>query len=86
MSETHDRDGTLVDVAGIPVITAEHPHAFVEDQGSIWTFELFGDAKEWWDENVAEAPMLGDRHCVEHRFAIDLVRGLKDAGFRVEVR
>jgi hypothetical protein len=73
-------------VSDVPSDAREHPHAIVEDCGSVWTFELFGDAKEWWDENVAEAPMVGDRHCVEHRFAIDLVRGLKDAGFRVEVR
>lgn len=76
--------------AGIPVITrgveGEHPHCIAEDHGTVWRFQLFGDAREWWDENVAEAPRLGDAHIVEHRFAVDLVRGLKDAGFRVEVR
>ena len=91
MSDVKQRDGetgleTAIEAAGIPIVTLEHPAVLVYDHGSIWQFEVFGDARAWWDEHVAEAPRLGDRHCVEHRFAIDLIRGLKDAGFRVEVR
>src|SRR5262245_56797157 len=90
-----DRDRSLdhpeeprraLEAAGIPVITPEHPAAIVEDHGTVWRFQIFGDAKAWWDEHVAEAPRLGETHFVEHRFAIDLIRGLKAAGFRVEVR
>jgi hypothetical protein len=67
-------------------MTLDEYHAVVRDEGSIWTFEVFGEAREWWSEHVQEAPRLGELYCVEHRFAVDLIRGLRDAGFVVEVR
>ena len=53
--------------------------------GSIVQFWPQSDAaKEWWDDNVADGPTLGQSRCVEHRFARDIIEGLAEAGFQVE--
>jgi len=47
------------------------------NHGSLVSFyPLDDDAREWWDSNVAECPMLGDRYFVEARYAADICNGI----------
>lgn len=53
--------------------------------GSIVQFWPQSDAaKEWWSDNVQEAPTLGQSFCVEHRYAHDIIDGLAEAGFALK--
>lgn len=57
----------------------------IMDGGTIVQFWPQSDAaKEWWDDNVQDAPMLGQSHCVEHRFARDIIEGLTEAGLEIK--
>jgi len=52
----------------------------VINHGSVVSFWPVDDAAHnWWDENVAECPMLGDRYVVEARYSVDIIEGIADA-------
>jgi hypothetical protein len=58
------------------------PDVIVQDHGTLFTFcPRSQAARDWWAENVQDAPCLGRNICVEHRFAPDIIEGLKQAGF-----
>jgi len=51
------------------------------NEGSIILFEPLTDAaRSWWSSNVdPEAQTLGQSYVVEHRYAGDIVEGIKAA-------
>ena len=65
----------------------------VVDNGTLWLFPIGNGVerniqplKDWWQSNVQRGVTAGpDCYVVEHRYAIDIVHGLRDAGFKIEV-
>jgi len=56
----------------------------VRNEGTIWQFlPLTRAAKTWAKEYVPDAPKLGNTFAVEHRFAPDIVSGLRNDGLVV---
>lgn len=58
----------------------------VHNGGSVFQFEIkSAAARTWVDENVGSEgwQWMGNRLCVEHRFAGPLAEGLIEAGFDV---
>jgi hypothetical protein len=58
----------------------------VRHEGTVWIFNpLTSVAHEWFAGNVQSEPWqwLGASLVVEHRFAVDLIKGITDAGFSV---
>ena len=50
------------------------------NHGSVVSFwPIDNDAQDWWDTNVSECPMLGNRYVVEARYAADIIDGIADA-------
>ena len=50
------------------------------NHGSVVSFWPIDDAaQDWWDTNVSECPMLGNRYVVEARYAGDIIEGIADA-------
>ena len=72
---------------GVQLVT-DRPNALtgldikVYDHGSLWGFQpISSDAKTWIEENVQDdAQWWGDQLVVEHRYVVDLVDGMLDAG------
>lgn len=57
----------------------------ITDHGSIWLIRpLTEAAQEWVDENVAVESWFGTAFAVEHRYAVDIVNGIVEAGFKLE--
>jgi hypothetical protein len=59
----------------------------VSNQGTIFTFTpLTSAAREWIEENVASEgwQWLGGSLCVEHRYASDLGRGMREANLELK--
>ena len=59
------------------------PDVLVENAGTVFTFcPVTNRAKEWFDENVETESWqwFGHALVVEHRFALGLAQGLRDAG------
>ena len=54
----------------------------VRNEGALFLFcPLTSTAKEWIDEHVqADAQWFGKTLVVEHRYALGLAQGMKDAG------
>jgi hypothetical protein len=60
----------------------------ISDEGSVVLFTPDNtQEKQWLDENTTYEPYqwLGPSLVVEHRFAVDIVEGVKEAGFKFEV-
>jgi len=56
----------------------------VRNEGTIWQFfPLTRAAKTWAKEHVPDAPTLGNTFAVEHRFAPDIVLGMRNDGLVV---
>lgn len=56
----------------------------VRDEGTVVQFIPETEAAAAWaEENLADAPRLGNTFVVEHRFAGDVVNGAREAGLRV---
>jgi hypothetical protein len=64
-------------------LRANRQHDFiVQNHGTIWTFRARSPgAQAWWVENVGDGPCLGRNWCVEHRFAREILDGLRRDGF-----
>ena len=58
--------------------TAED-HFKIINHGSLFLFKPITDwAKEWWEEKVdPNCPTFGDGYAVEHRYAEDIIEGIK---------
>jgi hypothetical protein len=58
----------------------------VENHGTIFTFESHTDAgREWIEQNIPEdAQWMGNRLCVEHRYAADIAQGMQNDGLVVK--
>lgn len=56
----------------------------VVNHGTIWTFNpMTLEAEDWWQDHVQNGPTFGGSYAVEHRFARDIVSGIKNEGFRI---
>ena len=54
-------------------------HFEIKQSGSIVLFTPKTEwASEWWEENVEEGQMLGGSHAVEHRYAQNILDGIKE--------
>jgi len=53
----------------------------IRNEGSIILFEpLTSAAQDWWSSNVdPEAQTFGNAYAVEHRYAPDIIEGIKAA-------
>ena len=53
----------------------------IRNEGSIVLFEpLTSTAQGWWSDNVdPEAQTFGNAYAVEHRYAPDIIEGIKTA-------
>jgi len=53
----------------------------IRNEGSIVLFEpLTDEARGWWTDNVdPEAQTFGNAYAVEHRYAPDIIEGIKAA-------
>ena len=53
----------------------------IRNEGSIILFEPLTDtARSWWSSNVdPEAQTFGNAYAVEHRYAPDIIEGIKTA-------
>ena len=59
----------------------EIPDVLVYSEGTLFLFcPLTARAKGWIDEHVQDGHWFGAALVVEHRYAVDLVQGMKDAG------
>jgi len=59
-------------------------HFDIRDEGSIVLFvPLTDDARQWWEDNVADGPTFGLGYAVERRYAGDILRGLSEEGLNV---
>src|SRR5437867_725929 len=61
----------------------KRPDVLVRNEGTVFAFcPLTKEAKQWVEENVQLEPWqwLGNTFCVEHRYALGLGQGMKDAG------
>jgi hypothetical protein len=59
---------------------------WLQDHGSIMLLTPRTlDAAQWLDDNLGEHQTWGDAVVVEHRYIADLVEGIKDSGFSIEV-
>lgn len=54
-------------------------HFKIINHGSLFLFKPITDwAKEWWEEKVdPNCPTFGDGYAVEHRYAEDIIEGIK---------
>jgi hypothetical protein len=61
------------------------PDVLVANAGTVFVFcPLTARAKEWIDEHVEpHATSYGDALIVDHRFALGLAAGMKDAGLEL---
>jgi len=52
----------------------------IRNEGSIVLFEpLTSTAQGWWSDNVdPEAQTFGNAYAVEHRYAADIIEGIKN--------
>ena len=57
----------------------------ITNEGSIWLFEPLTEAgKLWINQHISEdAAWFGPSLVVEHRYARDIVQGMRDAGLRL---
>jgi hypothetical protein len=69
----------------MPTTPHPNPDVRVNDAGTIWTFTPLTDRASTWFETHTDA--IGDNpygvptYFVEHRYALDIVAGLRAAGF-----
>ena len=58
----------------------------IMNEGSIILFEPLTDAaRSWWSSNVdPEAQTMGHAYVVEHRYAGDIVEGIKAASLKLQ--
>jgi hypothetical protein len=56
------------------------------NEGSIVLFEpLTSAAQDWWASHVdSEAQTFGNAYAVEHRYAGDIVEGIKATSFKLQ--
>lgn len=62
------------------------PDFTIRNAGSVWVFcPLTKEAKEWFGQNVSfeNYQSFGNAVTVEHRYALPLVNGIQEAGFKV---
>jgi len=67
--------------------TKAAPDVLVRNEGTVYVFSpLTAAAKAWFDENVQSEgwQWFGNALVVEHRYALGLGQGLRDAGFALE--
>jgi hypothetical protein len=63
-----------------------YPDVLVRHEGTVWIFNpLSSVAQVWFAENVHSDPWqcMGTSLVVEHRFAVDLIEGITDAGLDI---
>jgi hypothetical protein len=73
-------------VCAVRQIQAKQVDVLVTNEGTIWMFTpLTDEAKEWVKENVPTESWqwMGNSFCCEHRYAPDLVEGMRGAGLVV---
>ena len=58
----------------------------IKNEGSIVLFEpLTSAAQDWWSSNVdPDAQTFGNAYAVEHRYAGDIVEGIKATSFKLQ--
>ena len=52
----------------------------INNQGTLILFTpLTDNAKQWWTDNVdPDCQTFGNAYCVEHRYAQDIIEGIKN--------
>jgi len=61
------------------------PDVLVANAGTVFVFcPLTLRAREWIDAHVQNAMWYGDSMIVEHRYALGLAAGMKDAGLELK--